>query len=113
MCGQRKNGEKSHARRYKSLWRADSSISGIFIQCRLSACKNEQTALDMVSECIIKGYENIGRLREPKYFRTWMTRILLNAINDYYRKNPVCAVYEDACLAITESPNAGISPEEK
>lgn len=49
--------------------------------------KNEQTALDMVSECIIKGYENIGRLREPKYFRTWMTRILLNAINDYYRKN--------------------------
>lgn len=75
--------------------------------------KNEQTALDMVSECIIKGYENIGRLREPKYFRTWMTRILLNAINDYYRKNPVCAVYEDACMAITESPNAGISPEEK
>lgn len=48
--------------------------------------KNEQVALDLVSETIIKGYESIHTLREPAYFKTWLIRILLNNVKDYFKK---------------------------
>lgn len=57
--------------------------------------KNETTALDMVSETIVRGYENIHKLREPAYFKTWLVRILLNTIMDYYRKNNRLLSMED------------------
>ena len=49
--------------------------------------KQEALALDLVSETIVRGYEHVGKLREPKYFKSWLIRILLNVINDYYRRN--------------------------
>ena len=47
---------------------------------------NESTALDAVSEAVFRAYKNIKRLREPKYAETWFIRILLNAANDFYRR---------------------------
>lgn len=49
--------------------------------------KQEALALDLVSETIVRGYEHVGKLREPQYFKSWLIRILLNVINDYYRRN--------------------------
>lgn len=40
--------------------------------------KNEDDALDVVQDCILKAYESIGKLRKPEYFKTWITRILIN-----------------------------------
>lgn len=42
--------------------------------------KNEQEALDAVSECVAKVYVNLPKLRKPAYFKTWMTRILINEV---------------------------------
>ncbi len=42
--------------------------------------KNEADALDAVQECVTRGLLAIGKLREPGYFKTWITRILLNCI---------------------------------
>lgn len=49
--------------------------------------KNKETALDMVSETVIRGYESVKKLRQPEYFKTWLIRILLNQITDYFRKS--------------------------
>lgn len=46
---------------------------------------DEELALDMVSETIVRGYEHIHKLRQAEYFKTWLVRILLNVINDHYR----------------------------
>jgi len=44
--------------------------------------KNEQDALDILQETVCKAYTSIDKLKEPKYFKTWLTRILINnAIN--------------------------------
>ena len=43
-------------------------------------CKNQEDALDAVQECVTAAYLNIGKVRSPEYFRTWLTRILINAI---------------------------------
>jgi len=48
--------------------------------------KNEQAALDAVGDCILSGFQSIKTLREPAYFKTWLTRILLNVANDSFRK---------------------------
>lgn len=39
---------------------------------------NDADVADAVQEAIITCFEKIGTLRQPKYFKTWMVRILLN-----------------------------------
>ena len=42
--------------------------------------KNEADSLDAVQECVTRGMLAIGKLKEPRYFKTWITKILLNCI---------------------------------
>lgn len=39
---------------------------------------NEEAALEAVDEAVFKALRALGRLREPKFFETWLTRILIN-----------------------------------
>lgn len=48
--------------------------------------RNEEDSLDLVSECILKGFRSIKKLKEPSYFKTWLTRILINSIRSYQEK---------------------------
>lgn len=63
--------------------------------------KQEALALDLVSETIVRGYEHVGKLREPKYFKSWLIWILLNVINDYYRRNKRVVSMETADVELT------------
>ncbi len=74
------------------------------------ATKNEDIALDVVGDCILKGFQSIRSLKEAKYFKTWITRILYNAINDYYRKELGSDNIENVHIAM---PEEAISREEK
>lgn len=40
--------------------------------------KNQETALDVVQEAITKSLENINKLRNEEYVKTWFYRILIN-----------------------------------
>lgn len=40
--------------------------------------RNEGNALEAVDETVYKGLKSFKKLREPKYFDTWITRILIN-----------------------------------
>ncbi|CEG25479.1 sigma-70 family RNA polymerase sigma factor [Bacillus sp. B-jedd] len=51
-----------------------------------SYVKNEQDALDIVQDAIIKGYRSFDKLNEINYFSTWMTRILIHTALDHLRK---------------------------
>lgn len=48
--------------------------------------KNEQTALDVVSESTFKAYINIKKLKDGKYFDTWLMRIVINESISALRK---------------------------
>lgn len=56
--------------------------------------RNEDAALDVVQECILHAYEAIGDLKQPAYFKTWITRILINCANTYRKKNSKVVLYE-------------------
>ncbi len=49
--------------------------------------KNESDAMDLVQECILQCMLSISKLKKPEYFRTWMTRILINCAKQEWRKS--------------------------
>jgi len=46
----------------------------------------EEDVADAISETILTCWEKIGQLKQDKYFRTWLIRILINKCNDILRK---------------------------
>lgn len=44
----------------------------------IAILNNVDDAGDALSETIIKAYQKLDTLRNPEYFRTWLTRILIN-----------------------------------
>lgn len=42
---------------------------------------SDSECLDAVQETILIAYTNIHQVREPKFFKTWITRILINECN--------------------------------
>ncbi|GAE25562.1 RNA polymerase sigma factor SigV [Halalkalibacter wakoensis JCM 9140] len=58
--------------------------------------RNEQDALDVVQDAIIKGYNHFDKLKNLDYFSTWMTRILINtALDAVKRKKDVVYLDQD------------------
>lgn len=72
--------------------------------------KNEQDALDAVQECAMRAMISMDKLREPEYFKTWITRILINSIYRAQKKHRNDSPFEDYKEAAPEEP---ISIEEK
>ena len=48
--------------------------------------RNEQDIADALQNAILSCYENIQGLREVKYFKTWLIRILINECKDILRQ---------------------------
>lgn len=68
-------------------------------------CKYEEDAKEIVQETIYKAYRNIKTLKEPQYFKTWISRILINVANDYLRKNGMIELTHDENIYITKVHN--------
>ncbi|MBB6713341.1 sigma-70 family RNA polymerase sigma factor [Clostridium gasigenes] len=49
--------------------------------------KDENLALDIVQETVCKAFVSISKLREPKYFNTWIIKIAMNISISAYKKN--------------------------
>ena len=72
--------------------------------------KNEQDALDAVQECAMRAMISMDKLREPAYFKTWITRILLNSIYLEQKKKKNFGSFEEYSGAMPDQP---VSIEEK
>lgn len=53
----------------------------------IAITKNNEDALDCIQETILKAYTNIKNLRQEKYFKTWLIKILINQCNYIVEKN--------------------------
>ncbi len=74
--------------------------------------KNEQEALEIVSEATYKAYLSLKKMKNPEYFETWISRIVINCALDHMRKKKRYTYMEDGGgeLPAKEAP---ISLEEK
>jgi RNA polymerase sigma-70 factor, ECF subfamily len=57
--------------------------------------KNENDAIDIVHETIYKAYISIKKLKEPDYFSTWLSKILINTALDFIKKNKKVIPFEE------------------
>lgn len=56
--------------------------------------KNDEDAADAISDTILACFEKIQTLKQDKYFKTWITRILINKCNDMLRKKKTIQLSE-------------------
>ncbi len=64
---------------------------------------SESQAVDAVDEAVYKGLRGHWKLRQPKYFTTWMTRILINEChNELRRQKRLCPLEELPQTAVEE-----------
>ena len=52
----------------------------------MSILKNKDDADDAVCETVVKAYENLHKLNDCNFFKTWIIRILINQANTAYKR---------------------------
>ena len=60
--------------------------SGMLYRVAWSILRNDDDCKDALQETALKAWEKRSTLRETSYFRTWITKILINACYDTQRK---------------------------
>ena len=83
------------------------------VQCMykvaFSYLKNDEDAADAIQDTILSCYENLKSLKQNKYFKTWMIRILINKCKDilqrkkqvtYTDQMPETPFYEEEYAAV-------------
>lgn len=63
----------------------ESQMTNLYKAAR-SLLSSEDDVADAISDTILTCWEKLYQLREKRYFRTWMTRILMNQCMDIHRK---------------------------
>lgn len=48
--------------------------------------RSQMDAEDLTQDVMLKAYKNIAHLKSPEVFRSWLYRIAVNRVRDYYRK---------------------------
>ena len=51
--------------------------------------RNKEDAEDALQETLFRAYTNLCQLKQPKLFKTWMTKILMNTCFDIQRKQKI------------------------
>ena len=75
---------------------------------RLAFCyvKNEHDALEIISEATYKGFINLGKLENPEFFDTWMSRIIINCAYDLLKKQK--KFFRMMLRRVTENPRKAL-----
>ena len=62
------------------------ACSGMLYRVAWSILRNNADCEDALQDAALRAWEKRGRLRDERFFRTWITRILINACYDTQRK---------------------------
>lgn len=76
-----------------------------------SYVKNQQDALDVVQDSIIKAISSKDTLRQPEFIKTWFYRIVTNTALDYIRKQKRAVVSEEKTLVAYDTGETDQYPD--
>ena len=62
------------------------ACTGLMYRVAYTILQNDDDCQDAVQDALLKAWSKLNSLREDKYFRTWITRILINTCHDLVRK---------------------------
>lgn len=69
--------------------------SGMLYRIAYTILRSDDACRDALQEAALKAWEKRATLREPRFFRTWITRILINTCRDAQRKRRRFVSMED------------------
>lgn len=73
----------------------EENLKSLYIVAR-GILNNEQDIEDAFQSTIIKAYEKITSLRKEEYFKTWLTKIMINECTNIIRKSSKVIYMEDS-----------------
>ena len=66
--------------------------------------RDEQDALEAIQEVTCRAYVKLKKLKEPRYFNTWLTKIIINyCIDEQKRKKKVVFIEEEKATYDTKN----------
>lgn len=74
------------------------NLKSLYIVAR-GMLNSEYDIEDAFQNTILKAYEKISYLKNEEFFKTWITRILINECNNVIRKNKKLIYIEDSQLS--------------
>lgn len=77
--------------------------SGMLYRVAWTILRNDDACRDAMQDAVLKAWEKRDSLREERYFRTWITRILINACYDTHRR-------ERRLVSLEEVPEPSAQP---
>ncbi len=80
---------EAFAKLYEEIWKD-------LYRFALYTLGNPQDAEDVVSECVMSAFEQIGRLRQEESFKSWIFQILANRCNRQKKK------YLEKCVPLED-----------
>lgn len=87
-----KRAQKKDADAFTELMQ--SQMQNLYKSAR-AMLRNDEDAADAISETILICWEKMEQLKKPEFFKTWLTRILINECHDILRQRKrVCPVNE-------------------
>ena len=76
--------------------------------------RSEMDAQDLCQDVFLKAYKNLKGLKKPSVFRSWLYRIAVNRVKDYYRKKQFRSLFSSTSTDdedFRETPEMAVAPQ--
>lgn len=83
--------------------------SGMLYRVAYTILRSDEACKDALQDTALKAWEKRGTLKEPRYFRTWITRILINTCYDTQRKRKRFVSIEDIAEPWVAAPDISLA----
>ncbi|MBQ7003151.1 MAG: sigma-70 family RNA polymerase sigma factor [Oscillospiraceae bacterium] len=83
--------------------------SGMLYRVAYTILRNDDACKDALQDTALKAWEKRGMLKELRYFRTWITRILINTCYDTQRKRRRMVSIEDVPELQVAAPDISLA----
>ena len=83
--------------------------SGMLYRVAYTILRNDDARKDALQDTALKAWEKRGTLKELRYFRTWITRILINTCYDTQRKRRRMVSIEDVPEPQVAAPDISLA----
>lgn len=83
--------------------------TGLLYRVAYTILRNDADCQDAMQEALLRAWTGRDKLRDRQLFRTWLTRILINASHDILRKRKPTVPLENAREASEAFPDISLS----
>lgn len=83
--------------------------SSMLYRVAYTILRSDDACKDALQDTALKAWEKRGTLKEPRYFRTWITRILINTCYDTQRKRKRFVSIEDIAAPQVAAPDISLA----